>query len=165
MPISEFIKKSDYILLEVILPIVQNLQQKGLIKRWYSSRSGPSRKIPYWRARLYYEVAEKKKEEAFSIIDHNTNNIEVIDEFTPSDENSNFEVIQKSSEIALELLLKTQDIDRVSEEFLKEIDEVIINHKIIQTSEGIHWLENNLGYKTNFLGRRYLQKGILHKLW
>jgi len=165
IPIAEFIKKSDSILLDVISPIVKNLQQKYILKRWYSGRSEPRPKIPFWRARSYFEIAEKKKEEALGIIIQNVKDIEIIDEFSPIDSNSNFEVLQRSSEIALKLLLKTKDIDRNSEEFLKEIDQIVKNHKEIQNNEGIHWLENNLGYRTNFLGERYLKKGILHKLW
>ena len=165
MPISEFLNKSDNILLEVISPIVRNLQQRGILKKWYSGRSQPRPKIPYWRARLYLEIAEKKKEEVLGIIIQNVKDIEIIDEFSPIDSNSNFEILQRSSEIALKLLPKAKDIDRKSEEFLREIDKIIENHKKIQNNEGIHWLENNLGYRTNFLGERYLKRGILQKLW
>jgi hypothetical protein len=165
MPIPEFIKKSDNILLNVISPIVRNLQQRGILMRWYSSRSDPRQKIPYWRARCYLEVPEKQKDEVHRIIDLYVNNIEIIDEFRPSEQNSNFDILQRSSEIALELLPKAQEVDRNSEEFLKEIDKVVKDHKEIQNNEGIHWLENNLGYGTNLLGRRYRQQGILQKLW
>ena len=64
IPISEFLNKSDNILLDVISPIVRNLQQRGILKKWYSGRSQPRPKIPYWRARLYLEIAEKKKRES-----------------------------------------------------------------------------------------------------
>jgi len=165
MSIPEFIKKSDSILLDVIFPIVKNLQQKDILKRWYSGRSEPRPKIPFWRARSYFEIVENKNEEVLGIIIQNAKDIETIDEFSPIDSNSNFEILQRSSEIAFKLLPKAKNIDRNSEEFLNEIDKVVKNHKEIQNNEGIHWLENNLGYRTNLLGERYLKKGILHKIW
>jgi hypothetical protein len=165
MPLPEFIEKSDDILLNVISPLVKNLQQRGFLIRWYSSRSEPRKNIQYWRARCYFEVPEKNKDEVLKIIDQNADDIEIIDEFKPSRQSSNFDVLQKSSEIALEQLRKAKSIDRNSEEFLQEIDKVVENHKEIQNNEGIHWLENNLGYVTNFLGRRYCQQGILQKGW
>ena len=153
--VPEFLNKTDKALLEFIPPIVKNLEIQGILERWFSSRCPPRKKIPKSRARIYIKTAKINKEAVLKTIINASGNIEIVDEVISEKTDSNSDIKQMSSEIALKLLPQAIELNR-SEEFLKIVYATVKSNEKIQNVDGIHWLENNLGFKTGFLIKRFL---------
>ena len=158
---NEFRTKTDKVHLEIINPIIKELQQKGIDFTWYSSRRKGNDSDTRSRSRIYINTTKNNEMIVLKIISQESKENNPIDDDKPNKERSNFHILQKASEIAFEILPEAIKSDRDSEKFLQDIDSIVEKNNEIMNQDGLHWLENNLGYSDALLIRRYYNKGLL----